>query len=168
MNQHILIAYASKCGSTEEAAREIGKVLAENGAKVDILPGRKVRDVSKYDFVVIGTAIRIGKPLKEAIAFAEKFRAELRGKPLALFSLGLQMREDSAENREKAQGFLAPVISVIGEPVSVGLFGGKIDRSRFGFFLRMFAKMEKTGVFNEGDWRNWEKIRTWAMNLRNT
>ncbi|MHB9027939.1 MAG: flavodoxin domain-containing protein [Candidatus Latescibacterota bacterium] len=167
MNRKILIAYASKCGSTEEAAREIGKVLAQNGAEIAVFPARKVKDISPYDFVVLGTAVRIGKPLNEALGFAQKFRAELREKKVALFSVGLQMREDTAENREKAKGFLAPIIGIIGEPVSLGLFAGRIDQKRFGFFLRIFARMEKSGVFTEGDWRNWEEILNWAEELKN-
>ncbi len=166
MNRKILVVFASKHGSAGEVAREIGKVLARSGAEVEVAPARKVKDIRPYDFVILGTSIRIGKPLREASSFAEKYRAELREIPVALFSVGLQTREDTAENREKARGFLAPIIDIIGEPVSLGLFAGRIDRSRFGLFLRIFAGIEKTGVFNEGDWRDWEAIRRWAEELK--
>lgn len=160
-----LIAYASKCGSTEEVAREIGAELSRNGAEVDVLPAGKVKEIRPYDFVVLGTAIRMGSPLKEAASFAAKFREDLRGKPVALFSVGLQMREDTPESREKARGFLKSLADLVGDPVSVAMFAGKIDPNRFGFFLRIFAKMEKTGIFNKGDWRDWDAIRCWAGEL---
>jgi menaquinone-dependent protoporphyrinogen IX oxidase len=79
--------------------------------------------------------------------------------------VGLQKREDTPENRASAMGFLKPIIDISGEPASVGLFAGKMDRKRLGFFLRIFARMEKTGVFNEGDWRKWDEIRNWAKGL---
>ena len=161
----ILIAYASRYGSTEEAAKAIGGILTQAGAEVDLLPVGKVNDISPYRFVILGTSIRIGKPLKDAISLVNKYRAELSRTPVALFSLGLQMKEDTAENREKTRGFLAPLLRIIGEPVSLGLFAGRIDHKRFGFFLRFFARHEKTGILNEGDWRDWEEIRKWAESL---
>ncbi len=165
MPERALIAYATKYGSTEEVAREIGTVLSQKGVEVDILPARKVKDVRPYGLVVIGTAIRMGKPMKDAVAFAGKFRDDLRGKRVALFSVGLQVREDTPESREKARGFLQPVTDLTGEPESLGLFAGKIDPDKFEFLLRLFARMEKTGVLGAGDWRDWDTIRRWAENL---
>jgi menaquinone-dependent protoporphyrinogen oxidase len=165
MTHKILIAYASKSGTTEEVAREIGKVFAEREREVEVVPARNVNDISPYDGIILGTAVRIGQPLNDAVGFVKKFRETLGEKKVALFSVGIQMREDTPENRETAKGFLAPIIRIIGEPVGLGLFAGRMDRNRLGFFLRLFAKIEKTGVFNEGDWRNWEEIRRWAEGL---
>jgi hypothetical protein len=75
------------------------------------------------------------------------------------------MKEDTPENREKTRGFLAPLLEIIGEPASLGLFAGRIDHQRFGFFLRFFARHEKTGILQEGDWRSGEELRRWAESL---
>jgi menaquinone-dependent protoporphyrinogen oxidase len=165
MENKVLIAYASKYGSTKEVSEEIGKVFSSAGMEVDIIPMRKVKDVSRYTFAVLGTSIRMGKPLKEAVTFVDRYRDELKKNTVALFSVGLQMKEDTEENRTKAKGFLRPLLETIGEPVSIGLFGGSVDYKKFGLFLRFFAKKEKTGILHEGDWRNWEEIRKWAKSL---
>jgi menaquinone-dependent protoporphyrinogen oxidase len=48
---------------------------------------------------------------------------------------------------------------VVGQ-VDAGLFAGKMDYSRLGFFARMavqyFVKVP------QGDFRNWDAIRAWA------
>ncbi|MBK7316822.1 flavodoxin domain-containing protein [Candidatus Villigracilis affinis] len=69
MNNKILVTYASRFGSTEGVAKSIGKTLAENGAKVDVLPMRDVKDLSPYDAVVAGSAVNGGAWLPEAMQF---------------------------------------------------------------------------------------------------
>lgn len=165
MADRILVAYASKYGSTAEVAQAIGDVLAKKGAEVDIVPARRVKNILPYRLVVLGTAIRMSDPMKEALLFAEKFRADLKKVPTALFSVGLQMKEDTPENREKTMEFLKPLRELLFESFSLGLFGGLVEHRRFGIFLRFFAKREKTGILAEGDWRDWDAIRRWAENL---
>ena len=161
----ILVAYATKYGSTAEIARAVGETIANKGMEVDVVRARKVKDVRPYGLVVLGTPVFMGKPMKEAVRFAEKFRDGLRERKVALFSVGIQMREDTPENRTEAAKVLAPIVAFTGTPETIGLFAGSIDQKRFGFFLRMFAKMEKTGLLNGGDWRDWDVIREWAGGL---
>lgn len=165
MAKRILVAYASRYGSTAEVARTIGKTLARAGAEVDVSPAREVKDIGPYGLVVLGTSIRMSRPLKEATAFAEQFRDDLAKVPTALFTVGLQMKEDTPENREKTLEFLKPLREIIAAPVSLGLFGGMVDHGRFGIFLRFFARREKTGILAEGDWRDWDAIQRWAEEL---
>src|SRR5512138_2704511 len=56
MSKKILVTYASKCGSTGEVASAIGKTLAQSGAHVDVLPLKKVTDLSDYQAVFVGSA----------------------------------------------------------------------------------------------------------------
>ena len=48
MSQKILVAYATRAGSTAEVAKEIGDVLIAKGFAVDVIPVRKVKDISFY------------------------------------------------------------------------------------------------------------------------
>lgn len=59
MNERILVAYATKAGSTAEVAEVIGQVLRETGATVDVLPARAVEDLTPYRAVIIGSAVRM-------------------------------------------------------------------------------------------------------------
>ena len=52
------------------------------------------------------------------------------------------------------------------QPLDMGLFAGVLDYSKLTWMYRMVmkSKMKKKGV-PEGDFRNWEAIRTWTEGL---
>ncbi|HSB02176.1 MAG TPA: flavodoxin domain-containing protein, partial [Anaerolineales bacterium] len=81
ISKKILVAYASKCGSTGEVAGAIGKTLAQTGARVDVLPLKKVTNLSDYQAVFVGSAIRMAKWLPEAADFVSENRATLQRVP---------------------------------------------------------------------------------------
>ncbi|MBI5957219.1 MAG: flavodoxin, partial [Chloroflexi bacterium] len=57
MSHKILVAYASRAGSTAGVAEAIGKTLSENGAQVEVRPMQDVKDLTPYGAVVAGSAI---------------------------------------------------------------------------------------------------------------
>ncbi len=164
MSKKILVAYASRAGSTAEVAEEVGRVLRELGADVDVQPCKAVKNVASYDAVVIGTAVRMGKLLPEAVKFTNQYCDALEKVPTAYFTLGLAMKEDTPENRETAYGYLKP-LEEIHMPFDKEVFGGAIDHSKLSPILRFMAKRDKEGILAEGDYRNWEEIRSWAASL---
>ena len=160
----ILVAYASKAGSTREVAEIVAKQLDEKGFKVDLLPAKKVKRINDYHGVVFGTAIRITKPVGEGRRFAKKFGNQLQNMPAAVFSLGLAMKEDTPENRKQTEGFLAPIIEAI-NPFSVAMFGGKLDYETLSPMFRYVFSRDTSGQMVEGDWRNWDEIHEWTTSL---
>jgi menaquinone-dependent protoporphyrinogen oxidase len=165
MGDKLLIAYASKCGSTGEVAEAVGRVLCGSGLAADIERVQDVKDLSGYRAVVLGTAIRMGKPLSEMTDFAKKNRSALSALPVACFHVGMSMREDTAANREKAQQSLAPLLQSIPAPAAVGLFAGKVDYSKLAPIFRWMFSQDKSGDMAEGDWRDWDAINAWAQSL---
>ncbi len=165
MGDKVLIAYASKCGSTGEVAEAIGKVLCQAGASVDVKRVQDVKDMRPYRAVVLGTALRMEKPLSEAVNFAKKHRTALATLPVACFCVGMTMNEDTPENREKAKQYMSSLTREIKAPVGLGLFGGKLDYGTLSPILRWMFSQDKSGEMAEGDWRNWDAIRTWAGEL---
>jgi menaquinone-dependent protoporphyrinogen oxidase len=164
MENHILIAYASKYGSTKEVAEYIGQVLQEAGGKVEVRNVNDIKDISAYQSVIVGSATRMDKLLPDAVKFANKHARALSEKTTAYFVLCVTMKQDTQENRSKAQGFLEPLCQ-IREPISIGLFAGKIDYNQLGFFWKTLASKDETGMMEEGDFRNWEQIQTWASEI---
>ncbi len=159
----ILVAYATKAGSTAEVADEIGRVIeSKGGRKVDVRPVGKLKEVGGYDAVIIGSAIRAGKWLPEATKFVEKHRDALSQVPVAFFTVCLTLKEDTEENRRTVAAYLDPVREVV-QPVDVGIFAGMMDYGKLPFILRLMMKMMKAP---EGDFRNWEAIRAWAGQVR--
>ncbi len=156
----ILVAYATRAGSTAEVAARVAEVLSETGAIVEVRPIQDVREVQGYDAVVIGSAIRMGHWLPEVVTFVKANRDTLSHIPTAYFLVSGLLREDTPEMRKTVLAYLDPV-RVILEPTSIGLFAGKIDYSKLSWLDRIIAKK----VMSEGDGRNWDAIQSWAREL---
>jgi len=54
MKNKILIAYASKTGSTAGVADRLGQTLSQSGLTVDVRPINEVSDLAPYGAVVLG------------------------------------------------------------------------------------------------------------------
>jgi menaquinone-dependent protoporphyrinogen oxidase len=160
----ILVAYATKSGSTAEVADAIAGVLREMGWAVDVADVAQVQDLTPYGAVVLGAATRMGRLLPAAIRFAERNRTALADKTTAYFALGATMKEDTPENRRLAAATLQPLVQ-IKEPVSLGLFAGKVDPARLEIPWRWMVKSAKEGPMAAGDFRRWDEIRAWARSL---
>lgn len=157
----ILVAFASKCGSTGQIAEAIGKVMCEAGAEVDVKPIKQVSGIEGYQAVVIGTAIRIGQCLPEAKKFIENYRDPLSRLPLAYFAVCLSIVSQNAEERQQAEGYLDPLKALV-EPKAAGIFAGVMDCKKLPFLARIMIRMMR---IDEGDFCNWDAIRAWATDL---
>ncbi len=158
----ILIAYATRAGSTAEVAGTIGQVLSSGGATVDVRPLKDVTDLRGYNAFVIGSAIRMGQWLPEAVQFVKTNQPTLAGARTVYFLVSGFLREDTPEMRVKVAAFLDPVRKIL-EPASIGMFAGKMDFGKLSWIDRTIAQMVKSP---EGDFRNWDAIRAWASDLR--
>lgn len=167
MKNRVLIAYASRCGSTGGVAESIGQIFSEAGAAVEVRPVKEVNDPSLYQSVIVGSAIRMGKWLPEAVEFIKTHQERLSQIPVAYFAVCMTMKDDTTENRQKALGYLDPVRKQFSRvnPVDIGLFAGAVDHKRLSFAYSLILKVMGTP---EGDFRNWEAIRTWAAGVRPT
>jgi menaquinone-dependent protoporphyrinogen oxidase len=162
MKDKILVAYASKCGSTSEVAKAIGQTLANNGTTVDVRPIDKVTDLSVYRAVVLGSAIRQGRWLPEAKKFVETHQQALSRVPTAYFTVCMTLAQDTEGNRRKVAAYLEPVHQIL-RPIEEGFFAGKLDYGRLGLVERLV--MESMKHAPQGDFRNWTAIQTWAQAL---
>jgi menaquinone-dependent protoporphyrinogen oxidase len=159
MDKKILVAYGTAAGSTAEVAEAVGEELREGGLNVDVMAVEAVQDLSPYEGVVIGSAVRIFRLIAPTRKFIRKFKRDLKAKPLAYFLVCMTMGEDTPENVEKAKGFAKPLLK-LKEPLSLGLFGGCMDPSKLsGMAAKSMESQPKE------DKRDWEKIRAWAQDL---
>ena len=72
MYQKYLVTYATKLGSTNEIARVIGETISQKGIMVDVTPIQNVTTISNYAKIIIGSAVRMGSWLPEAMNFVKK------------------------------------------------------------------------------------------------
>jgi menaquinone-dependent protoporphyrinogen oxidase len=158
----ILVTYATRAGSTFEVAARVAEVLRTAGATVDVKPVPAVHEVKGYDAVIVGSAIRMGRWLPEAEAFVKANCETLSHIPTAYFLVSGLLRNDTPEMRHKVLAYLDPVRKIL-EPISIGLFAGKMDYSKMDWHDRSIAEAVSS---SEGDWRSWETIRGWAQELQ--
>jgi menaquinone-dependent protoporphyrinogen oxidase len=158
----ILVAYATRAGSTAEVAAAIGKKLAEGGAIVDVKPIKKVQSIDAYQGVVLGSAIRRGAVLPEVTDFVKSHKDELRKIPVAYFIVCMILREDTEESRKKAASYLDSLRAEV-DAVDTGMFAGKLDYSKLNF-VDAFVVEHIIGT-PEGDSRDWQQINDWAASL---
>ncbi len=162
----VLVTYASRAGSTADIAAVIHQTLAASGLTVDLRPMQAVDDLSAYQAVVAGSAIRMDKWLPEAMQFVERHQRQLSQKPFAAFvvclALAIQNKRGNERALTTASGYLKPVRALV-PTVSEGLFAGVLDLSKLSPVYRVpFSMLTLTGIFKEGDYRDWDAIRGWA------
>ncbi len=155
----VLVTEASRHGSTREIADAIAEELRSSGLEADLRDADSVTSLDGYDAVVIGSAIYMGGWMAEAKQFVERFEAQLRERPIWLFSSGPLGSDDPQPAGDPA---LVPELIEQTNALGHRTFTGKLDRDSLGFGERMIAKMVHAP---EGDFRDWDAIRGWAKEI---
>jgi menaquinone-dependent protoporphyrinogen oxidase len=184
MAKKVLIVYGTRYGATESTSAEIARVFQEEGLEVKVVNAKKekVKDVSPYDLIVVGSGMQMGKWTGEPENFLSQFQKELANKKVAIFvssaALALSEYEKKTADIDKMKKeYLADKAAKYNlQPVAMVIFGGVWDYNRMNFlFKRTLASFKpkieaagykeiKPGLY---DTRDWDAIRTWAKDLAN-
>nr|WP_321505740.1 flavodoxin domain-containing protein [uncultured Methanoregula sp.] len=161
MEKRILVAYATRNGSTAEIAQAIGRELEKTGTAITVADIMTIRSLEGYTAVVIGGPLYMGRMDGLVIKFVKKYTGELSHMPVAIFAVGLAPKDPKPEAIGNAMMALETAIIPL-SPVSTALFAGKLDPAKIGFLMRKFMEMAKIPY---GDFRDWETIAAWAKEL---
>jgi menaquinone-dependent protoporphyrinogen oxidase len=82
MSTSVLVAYATRYGSTQEVAEAVAATLRERGLAVDIGPMREVRTLDQYHAVVLGAPLYMFHWHKDALHFLARHREALTQRPV--------------------------------------------------------------------------------------
>ena len=151
----VLVAYASKHGSTQGIAEQ----LRQLGKEAEARPVEEVTDPGSYEAFVIGSAVYYGSWLKEATEWVHHHQAVLAGHPVWLFSvgpLGTEVRDTEQQPKEMTE-FRETI-----RPREQHIFFGALDHSHLSFAERVMVKAVRAP---EGDFRDWEAIDAWAASI---
>jgi menaquinone-dependent protoporphyrinogen oxidase len=148
-----LVTYASKHGSTQEIAGRIASSLEQHGVTVDLRPANHVDQLDGYDGVVIGSAVYIGRWMKEATELVERVRPALAGSRVWLFSSGPLGEQPGVDPPQIAE--LEASLNVVEHRV----FAGAMSKDRLSLVERILVKGVKAPY---GDFRDWNAIDWWA------
>lgn len=159
-NKRILVTYATRAGSTVEVAAAIGETLAQRGFSVDVKPSKEKPQVDGYEAVLVGSAIRMGEWLPEAVEFVENNQSRLNQIPTAFFTVHIGNIGDDEKSRAGRLAYLDTVRPLL-KPVDEVYFAGKMDFARLSFLDRLLVANDV-----EADHRDWKAIRGWADGLK--
>lgn len=157
----VLVAVASRHGSTVEIARKIGHVLSAAGIEAFVRLPEEVVSVETYDAVVLGSGVYAGRWLVSARDFVAREAEALSSRPVWLFSSG--------PVGDPAKPASEPVdVNAIRKRTNAldhRVFGGKLDRQILGFGERAIVLAVHAA---EGDFRSWDEVSEWASGIART
>lgn len=162
MSASILVAYATRSGSTQEVAEAIAATLRERGLEVDIRPLRDVHAIDQYQAIVLGAPLYIFHWHKDALHFLARHREALVQRPLAIFALG-PLHADEKEFQE-VRGQLDKELAKFPwlKAEAIAIFGGRFDPQKLSFPYKLFPAFKNMSA---SDVRDWTVIRNWASDL---
>lgn len=157
----VLVAYASKYGSTAEVAEAIAKTMRESGFDAVAASVEHVKGLEGVSAVVLGTALYFFRWRGGAHRFLRRHRRELAHLPVAVFGVG--PIEDTAEQFAGARGHLDKGLAKHPwmSPVSVAVFGGRFDPEHLRFPDNNPAMRQMAAT----DLRDWDAIGAWAREV---
>ncbi len=181
----ILIVFGTRYGATASTSEEIAKVLRDAEFYVDVVNAKekKIKDISEYDIIIVGTGMKMFRWTGEAEGFLKKFQEELRHKKLVIFvssgALAVHEYQGKTEEIEKMhQDYLVAKAEKYNlNPLQMVMFGGVWDYNKMGFFFRKTMEPFKALLVEAGvqqtsldvyDTRDWDKIRRWAAEFVET
>src|SRR3954453_9641992 len=120
----VLIAYATRGGSTREVAKAIGAALEDAGVAARVLPVAQVTTLSDYTSVILGGPLYVGRFPKEFRNFIRRQRESLERLRPWCFVLGPTRNEtkdfDAARSQALKQLSRYPWL----HPAELKVFGG--------------------------------------------
>ena len=176
-----LIVYGTRYGAAASTSEEIARTLRTGGIQTQVVNAKeeKVKDVTPYDIVIVGSGIQINRWTSEPEKFLKKFRSDLAGKKVALFvccgSASQALSEGKPDLAEKARKrYLEDKAVKYGlQPVALGLFGGVYNYNKVPWYAKKAMEADRLRIehaYKETqpgiyDTRDWSAIRVWTEEL---
>jgi len=128
MATQVLIATASRHGSTFDIADEIARVLSRRGCLVVDKAADEVDAIERFDAVIVGSAVYMGRWLPEALSFVTRNTQELAKRPVWLFSSGPIGEPPQPETEPQGIAEMVQRVHARGHRT----FPGRLDPDRLG------------------------------------
>lgn len=159
----VLVAYATRFGSTRGVAERIASHLIRAGHRVDLRACKDVADLAGYGAVVFGSPVFNQRWLPEADHFLERHSGALATRPVWLFTVGTfgDDRKVIGPLMRREPRNISETTRLI-SPLDYRVFAGVIDRHQWPLASRLFFHALGGRL---GDNRNWKAIDSWADSL---
>jgi menaquinone-dependent protoporphyrinogen oxidase len=150
----VLVAYASRRGSTREVAERIAARLRDHGLAVHLDPLLGREEVGRFQAVVLGSPIYSGEWETEAIEFLRRNAPALAGHPLWSFSVGWVGKDGTTHDAKHLEE-----IRRLAQDREHRFFVGALDTSDLPLVQRLAFRLRGG---RSGDHRDWAAIDAWA------
>lgn len=164
MKGTLLVAYATRYGSTRDAAGILRDVLAEAGFGTDLRKARDVRTLDGVGAVVLAAPYYIGNLPRDAESFLAAHRQALSSLPTAIAAFG-PLGEGKDVDRSQLEATLGKHPWL--KPISAGLFGGVYDPAGLRGLDRLLAALPASPLhgLSARDDLDRTALRLWAEEL---
>ena len=89
-----LIVYGTRYGAAASTSEEIANTLRQKGIETEVMNAKqqKIKDITPYDLLIVGSGIQIHRWTSEPEKFLKKFKNELAGKLRFLSAAALPLK----------------------------------------------------------------------------
>lgn len=160
--RRIAVIYATAQGSTRDIAEFISDELAARGAVVELADVEHAPDLSRFDAVVLGSAVHDMDLLPAATEYIRSHTDELLARDVWLFSVGLGPALRGPIGRRVGRVVPKPIAASRDSirPREYKAFAGHYERVGVSLGARTLYRLMGGGRY--GDLRDWTAIRVWT------
>ena len=155
---HVLVAYGTKMGGTEEIAKRIAGILKAEHFSITVRSAKDMPHPEDFDAVVLGSAIYAMRWRREAIQLLKRLSRAGFTRPVWLFHSG-PISDDEASDPQKFPSAVQKLAAGLDVRDRV-TFGGRLTDDAKGFIARSMVKQGRSG-----DWRDFDQIELWAKEI---
>jgi len=157
----VLVAAASRHGSTEMIADCIREELESSGCRTHLADPDTVVSIAEYDAIVLGSGVYGGRWLAAARKLAQRIEPQRAGKPVWLFSSGPITETDGPGTTPADAVEWMRRLDARGHAI----FAGRLERTQLGLGERLALR----GIdAPSADHRSWLEIGRWARSIAAT
>ena len=160
MRGRILIAFATRAGSTEGIASAIAEEFSTSGYDINTVLINDKTELKGYDHIILGGPIYMGA-MNEVKDFIRRNEDAVGSRLLGAFAVGMSFAGDDEEMQAPARDALKNAIAPL-KPKYYGYFAGMTDPKKLSFLQRTALRIVTSPI---GDFRDWEAIRGWTQEI---
>ena len=162
--RRVLVVVATKHGATRGIAEAIVRELADSAAgqemdlAVELHEAEHAPAPARFDAVIVGSAVYVGRWREPARDWVSAHAADLRGRPVWLFSSGPIGAPPIPPDEPHDVAALMQLTSARGHRV----FPGRLDKGLLSVGERAMVTAMRAPL---GDFRDWGAVRAWSAEV---
>ena len=168
-----IIIYSSKDGHTKIICERIMNFINErNNTKIISIEEANKINLSEFTKIIIGASIRYGKHSNKLYKFIKLNKNILDQKESTFFSVNVVARK-LEKNTPDTNPYIKKFLKISKwKPKKIGVFAGKVDYPKYGFFDKyiikfiMFITGGPTDTSKSYEFTDWSKVDDFAKELR--